>query len=73
MLHYKLHNIFAKTQIIFFYQNTENFCSDMSRKRVSLSAAQKRELCETKEKNPDLSNVELAVNIMLESQQLLTF
>jgi len=33
----------------------------MSRKRVSLSAAQKRELCETKEKNPDLSNVELAV------------
>jgi hypothetical protein len=33
----------------------------MLRKRVSLSAAQKRELCETKEKNPDFSNVELAV------------
>ncbi|PKY56658.1 hypothetical protein RhiirA4_330694, partial [Rhizophagus irregularis] len=32
----------------------------MSRKRVILSAAQKRELCETKEKNPNLSNVSLA-------------
>src|SRR5215216_101909 len=32
----------------------------MSRKRVILSAAQKRELCETKEKNPNLSNVNLA-------------
>ena len=31
------------------------------RKRVSLSAAQKRELCEKKEKNPNLSNVELAL------------
>ncbi|CAB5344386.1 unnamed protein product [Rhizophagus irregularis] len=32
----------------------------MSRKRVILSAAQKRELCETKEKNPNLSNISLA-------------
>jgi len=32
-----------------------------TRKRVSLSAAQKRELCEKKEKNPNLSNVELAL------------
>ncbi|PKK55696.1 hypothetical protein RhiirC2_651795, partial [Rhizophagus irregularis] len=31
----------------------------MSRKRVILSAAQKRELCETKEKNPNLSNISL--------------
>ena len=32
----------------------------MSRKRVILTAAQKRELCEIKEKNPNLSNVDLA-------------
>ncbi|GET57988.1 jerky protein homolog-like [Rhizophagus irregularis DAOM 181602=DAOM 197198] len=32
----------------------------MSRKRVILSATQKRELCETKEKNPNLSNISLA-------------
>ncbi|PKC13203.1 hypothetical protein RhiirA5_285762, partial [Rhizophagus irregularis] len=32
----------------------------MSRKKVILSAAQKRELCETKGKNPNLSNISLA-------------
>ena len=32
----------------------------LKRKRVILSAAQKKELCETKEKNPEISNVELA-------------
>src|SRR6185312_6018498 len=31
-----------------------------TRKRTSLSAAQKRELCETKKNNPSLNNVELA-------------
>jgi hypothetical protein len=32
----------------------------MLRKRVILSAAQKREICEAKEKNPNLPNVSLA-------------
>ena len=32
----------------------------MSRKRVVLLAAQKREIYETKEKNPSLPNIELA-------------
>ena len=32
-----------------------------TRKRASLSAAQKRELCEKKEKNPNLSNIKLAL------------
>ncbi|CAI2175696.1 6572_t:CDS:2 [Funneliformis geosporum] len=32
----------------------------MSRKRVVLSAAQKREICKIKEKNPSLLNIELA-------------
>src|SRR5436190_1783630 len=32
----------------------------MSRKRVILSAAQKHEICETKENNPNISNVSLA-------------
>ncbi|CAI2196522.1 2090_t:CDS:1, partial [Funneliformis geosporum] len=44
--------------------NTENFClkiSDIiSRKRFVLLAAQKHEICETKEKNPSLPNIELA-------------
>ena len=31
-----------------------------TRKRNILTAAQKRELCETKEREPNLSNVELA-------------
>ncbi|CAI2190434.1 8469_t:CDS:2, partial [Funneliformis geosporum] len=30
------------------------------KKRVILSAAQKHEICETKEKNPSLSNIKLA-------------
>ncbi|CAG8552585.1 7722_t:CDS:2 [Funneliformis mosseae] len=39
-----------------------------TKKRIILIAAQKREICETKEKEPNLSNVALAQNIILENQ-----
>ena len=38
----------------------------MSRKRVILLAAQKREICETKEKNPSFLNIELAQQFCIE-------
>ena len=46
-----------------------------TKKRTILIAAQKREICETKEKEPNLSNVALAqkYNIILENQQLQIF
>ena len=37
-----------------------------TRKRTSLSAAQKRELCEAKKNNPSLSNVELEYNVVFD-------
>ena len=38
----------------------------MSRKRVILSAAQKCKICETKENNPNISNVSLAQEYRIE-------
>src|SRR5687767_9767108 len=47
--------------IIFFFLISLSICFKMlTKKRTILSAAQKRELCETKENEPNLSNVALA-------------